>query len=127
MSENNIDKPSPHKDILYYDGSCPLCAKEIAWLEKYQNGKLALVDINQPNALPKGISKEAMLRVLHLQTESGDWLKGLDATVKSWSHTPYGWIVKPLRWPLLSTIADSAYHYWANTRYQKRYACQRCQ
>jgi len=57
-----------------------------------------------------------MLSVLHFRTIQGDWLTGLDATVTAWRHTPFGWILQPLRWYGVRIIADKLYSYWANKR-----------
>ena len=114
------------KDILYYDGQCPLCAKEIQWLKKYNTGLLAFADIHQSPDAPSSTSKTEMLQRLHLLTSEGIWVIGLDATVRSWSHTPYGCLLKPLRWPIIKPIADLLYQYWAIKRYKKRYQCLSC-
>lgn len=113
-------------DTLYYDGQCPLCSKEILWLQRIQNGKLYFKDIHisKNDTLPS--SKKAMLKTLHLITENNEWLLGLDATARAWSHTPYGFIVKPLRWPLIRILADKIYRQWASSRYKKKYHCDIC-
>ncbi len=115
-------------DILYYDGSCPLCDKEIAWLKKYQRGQLAFKNIHtlEDKDLKTNINKQSMLKKLHLRQATGKWVFGLDATVASWSHTPFGFILSPLRWPIIRGLADSAYNHWASKRYRKRYLCNAC-
>ena len=113
-------------DTLYYDGSCPLCRKEIKLLKKLAGGNLAFEDIH---ALPENgakPSKEALLKRLHLQINNDRWLTGLDANVYAWSKTPYGWLFKILRWPIIRQFADHMYQQWADRRYQKRYRCKRC-
>ncbi len=68
-----------------------------------------------------------MLYRLHLKTSSGDWMSGVDATVKAWSHTRWGFLFSVLRWPLIGPLADRAYRYWARKRYQRLYGCDRCE
>lgn len=155
---NPLNKtPNTHlkQDILFYDGSCPLCAKEIQWLEKIQQKRasrsLQLQNIHsfgikdrhiqeshaqngtQYPPLPNSSSldepsdtKAQMLQTLHLLTANQEWKLGLDATVHAWSHTPYGFLLRPLRWPLIKTIADTLYTRWAKKRYQRRYYCEPC-
>ena len=119
-------KPSnTTKDTLFYDGQCPLCSKEISWLQKHQSGQLALQDIHTCTNSSTD-TKADMLQNLHLQKSNGEWLIGLDATVQAWSHTPYDFLVAPLRWYAIKPIADKAYQYWATRRYQKKYACHSC-
>ena len=114
-------------DTLFYDGQCPLCTKEIATLRKLENGTLAFADIH---AQQKGESllpsREAMLRRLHLQKGDGQWVTGLPANVRAWSHTRFGLLFAPLLWPLIYPLASRVYSAWADRRYQKKYACQAC-
>lgn len=106
-------------DTLYFDGQCALCSREIRFLKKYAK-TLSFVDIHSLDDTHKP-DKESLLKTLHLQTENQEWLTGVDATVQSWSHTPYGWIMRILKWPFINTIAQHAYAYWANKRYCKLY------
>ena len=114
---------SHHKDTLYYDGSCPLCSKEIHHLQRLQQGGLVCLDIhsNLPSGLPK--DKEKLLNILHLYTANGKCLTGLDATVTAWQHTSAGWLFRWLRWPVIRFIADPIYLRWANRRFSKKYDC----
>ncbi len=104
------------KSTLYFDGNCPLCAKEMALLNRLKNSKLELVDLWQSQT---DIPTDDLLRVLHLQTPQGEWKKGLDANVAAWSHTPIGFIFMPLRWPIIRIFADKIYYRWAEKRFCK--------
>jgi predicted DCC family thiol-disulfide oxidoreductase YuxK len=110
---------------LYYDGTCPLCSKEISVLKRLSNNGIDFVDIHHTNDadLP---SKDILLKRLHLRKANGEWLIGLDANVYAWSQTPYGVLFKILRiWPI-RFIADSIYARWADQRFKKRYQCNEC-
>lgn len=107
---------------LYYDGRCPLCAREMAFLRKIKNAGLTLVDIHQLLGLTDE-EQERMLRVLHLQMPDGTWRLGIDANVVAWSFTPIGFLWKPLRWKVWSGLVDKIYHRWAVHRYCRVYAC----
>lgn len=115
--------PSPTAEAcntLYYDGQCPLCSKEMQRLGRLQDGELRLVDIHS-NPLPANKTRAELLEVLHLRDANGEWISGLDANVKAWQHTSWGWLFAWLRWPLIATIADRVYAIWARRRYQKLY------
>lgn len=116
------------KDTLYYDGRCPLCSKEIAVLHKLQRGSLAFADVHHLTTLPTSQmpSREALLRRLHLRSASGHWVIGLHANVQAWSHTRWGWLYRPLLWPLIYPVALWAYERWADRRYDKRYGLGAC-
>ena len=111
----------PRYDTLFYDGQCPLCAREIRTLRKLQRGNLIFADIHEQregsDTLP---GHEALLRRLHLMTWTGEWVTGLRANVRAWSHTPLGFLFKPLLWP---GIASKVYESWADKRYDRKYAC----
>jgi len=102
------------KATLYYDGNCPLCAKEIALLRRLNRGRLELTDIHKAQTLAK--PNYEMLEILHYQTANGQWLLGLDATVAAWSHTRIGFLFKPLRWIGVKSLADRVYTRWASQR-----------
>ncbi len=107
------------KSALFYDGKCPVCAREIAVLAKMKDDRLNLIDLHslddhEHNKL--GLSKHELATVLHLRTGSGQWLKGLDATVQAWRHTRVGWLFLPLRWKIIAPLADRLYLAWAKRR-----------
>jgi len=114
-------------DTLFYDGQCPLCAREIRTLRKLQKGDLVFADIhaqeNCKDALP---GREAMLRRLHLLTGDGEWVVGLPANVRAWSHTRFGFLFRPLLWPAIHPVAKRVYANWADKRYDTKYACGAC-
>ena len=109
--------------ILYYDGRCGLCAREIARLERLRDDGLALCDIHTIDAEPDPgePDRDTRLRTLHLRTDDGRWLTGADANVAAWRHTRYGWLWGWLRWPLLRRIVDPVYAHWAAWRYRRLY------
>ncbi len=121
-------------DTLYYDGHCPLCAKEIASLKVQRGTELALVDIHtldgasddplsasaaaEAAAMP---DRETLLRTLHLRRGSGEWLRGADANVAAWDGTRHGKLLRVLRWPVLRHAVDLVYVLWARWRYNRLY------
>lgn len=114
----------PRRDTLFYDGRCPLCAREIETLRKLQDGNLIFADIHeQYDGNPLIPGQEALLRRLHLMTGTGDWVTGLEATVRAWSHTALGFLFKPLLWPMVFPIASRIYETWADRRYERKYIC----
>jgi predicted DCC family thiol-disulfide oxidoreductase YuxK len=108
-------------DTLYYDGQCPLCCGEINKLKRHVGDKLAIVDIHSLAEDVNRPDKQTLLKNLHLQQASGDFLIGLEANVAAWQYTRFGIFFRWLRWPLLRSVADRVYNYWAKLRYQRRY------
>jgi predicted DCC family thiol-disulfide oxidoreductase YuxK len=65
---------------IYYDGQCPLCVAEVTFLQsRNATGKLAFVDITQPNFAQAGhhISCEAAMAQIHGRTADGQVLVGV--------------------------------------------------
>lgn len=112
-------------EILYFDGLCPLCSREMRSLGKRKSSSLELVDIHSVKHLD-AIQRKALLRRLHLRLPDGRWLIGVDASVRAWSHTRWGWLLKPLTWPVLGLLVRFVYHRWADRRYRSRYGCEPC-
>ena len=109
------------KDVLYFDGQCPLCTAEMDRLRNVADSGLLLHDIHElpDDSLP---SRDDLLRTLHLRTAEGQLLTGIDANVAAWQHTRMGRYWHWLRWPLVRPIADKIYGRWAWWRYKRLYA-----
>ena len=59
------------------------------------------------------VERQAALRTeLHLRTEGGEWLKGLEANVRAWQHTRYSKATNLLLHPMFRWIAELAYQTW---------------
>ena len=105
---------------IFYDGTCPLCAKEMNALKKHdKQNLLQTVDIysEEFSAYPE-IDAEAANNILHAINHNGQLLLGLDVTYKAWQLVGRGWIYAPLRWKLVKPLADSLYLKFARNRYK---------
>lgn len=107
--------------VLYYDGLCPLCAKEMRLLQRWKSDLLQLVDIHTTDL--NDAEKAKRLQVLHLELSPGNYLLGVQASVAAWSYTSFGWILRPLQWRVLAPAVNHVYARWAKRRYQRLYGC----
>ena len=106
--------------IVFYDGLCPLCSKEINHLRKLDKpGLLKLEDINQHDFESRypHISKTEANAILLSQLPDGTLLRGLDTTHAAWSLVGKGYLTAWLRWPLIRWFADKAYLFFARRRH----------
>ncbi|NOJ21323.1 thiol-disulfide oxidoreductase DCC family protein [Vibrio coralliilyticus] len=104
---------------IFYDGTCPLCVKEMERLAHYDNQEhLMLVDIHSENFLnyPEIDARHAT-KILHALDNNGTLLLGLDVTYLAWKLVGKGWLYAPLRWKLIRPVADWCYLIFANNRY----------
>ncbi|WP_150629394.1 thiol-disulfide oxidoreductase DCC family protein [Pseudomonas fluorescens] len=104
---------------LYFDGTCPLCAREIIILRRHAaENRLLCVDINNAdfdaNAL--GFTFEQMQASLHASFADGHWVKGLDATLWSWRAAGLGVWATPLTWPAIRPLLAVGYRLFCRLR-----------
>ena len=114
------------RDTLYYDGQCPLCTREVRLLQRIADDGLRLEDLHRVEDNQTDPTRLERLKNLHLRTAEGKWLTGVDATVRAWSHTRWGFLFRILRWPLVGSETDRVYRHWAQKRYEGLYGCERC-
>ena len=77
-----------------YDGSCPLCLREIQFYQQSQpQHAVQWVDVSAPDqALPPGTTQAQLMQRFHVLTASGELLDGARAFVHLWAQLP-GWRV----------------------------------
>ncbi|UTF61850.1 thiol-disulfide oxidoreductase DCC family protein [Gilvimarinus sp. DA14] len=102
------------KATLYYDGYCQLCSREMRWLRRLKSSELQLVDVHE--ATLSEYQRQQMLYSLHVQFADDSWAIGVEANVAAWSYTPIGFLWRPLLWPGIRSLAESAYRRWAERR-----------
>lgn len=96
--------------IVWYDGGCPLCRREIAamrWLD--WRGGIEFVDVTQTQASACPIDPVAMLARFHA-SENGQFLSGAAAFAAMWRAIP---LLRPLglaaRAPWLLKVLERLY------------------
>lgn len=105
---------------VFYDGLCPLCVKEMKHLaDKDIAGALTFYDINQTQFAVDhpDIDYAEANAYLHAKMQSGEVITGLDVTYQAWNLVGKGWLIAPLRWPIVRVIADKVYLAFAKHRY----------
>ena len=77
---------------VYYDGACPVCAREIATYQRARGAEgLCFVDVSKPDApLAPGLTREAALARMHVRRADGRMASGAAAFAALWSALP-GW------------------------------------
>lgn len=115
----------PASLTLLYDGGCPLCLREVRFLEardRRRHGearRLAFVDINAPTYDPDahaGISYAAAMGRIHAIAADGTVLRDVAVFRQAYALIGIGWLYAPTSWPLLGPLADAAYGLWARWR-----------
>lgn len=101
---------------VLYDGSCPLCRREISHLqglaERQQQPGLSFVDISQPDhcAAAHGANQAALLARFHVQRADGSLLHGAAAFVEMWRRLPgWRWLARLAQLPGMLKVMEWAY------------------
>lgn len=104
---------------VFYDGSCPFCRHEVAWLkkrtpfEKVQYQDLCLVDENSPVC---GLDRQTLMQEIHAVDEDGRILKGMEVIRRMYREAGMSWLLLPTAWPILKPVFDTAYRLFAKHR-----------
>ncbi len=104
---------------LYFDGDCPLCAREVRTLRAHATPeRLLFVDIRDDafDATSLGFTLEDMESLLHARFSDGTWVKGLDATLWSWRAAGLGAWVAPLSWRFMRPVFNMGYRLFCRSR-----------
>ena len=98
----DVEHPQGRRPTLYYDGACPVCAREIAMYRRQPGAEgVEWVDVTRcdAQALGPGLDREAALARLHLRRADGQIVSGAQAFVALWSALP--------RWAPLARLAGT--------------------
>ena len=77
-----MNRPLRYPLTVFYDGSCPLCVREMAGLRaRDRQGRLELVDcsaaeFDDEGLRAEGITRESLLRLIHVRDAHGRWRVG---------------------------------------------------
>lgn len=97
------------RPTAYYDGACPLCAREIGFYRRQEGAdQICWVDIGDmesPNIAP-GLSRKAALARFTMRDADGNIISGSRAFVRIWMRLPrFRWLaiifaIRPFAWLL---------------------------
>jgi predicted DCC family thiol-disulfide oxidoreductase YuxK len=121
-------KPHPEipvsAPVVLYDGSCPLCAREIAHYRRLRGAqRIDWVDIaREPDLEGRyGVRPADAMARFHVRDGQGRWLTGAFAFAELWSHLPgYRLAGSALRALRLLSLLDRAYTPFARWRLSRR-------
>jgi predicted DCC family thiol-disulfide oxidoreductase YuxK len=102
--------------IVYYDGQCPLCSREIAhYRDRAKGAPVSFVDISTPDfdAAGQGVDLGLARQMLHVRV--GEEIRtGIDAAIGMWEAVPgYRWLARLTRLPGIYWLAHVGYRIFA--------------
>ncbi|GJQ09076.1 hypothetical protein GpartN1_g867.t1 [Galdieria partita] len=106
---------------LLYDGQCPLCRKEVAFLQKHDDsrGIICFVDISDKYYSPSdnaGIDYKTAMGRIHAIRNDGMVVRDMEVFRAVYDALGIGWIYFPTKLPIIKPIADLLYRIWAKLR-----------
>ncbi|MDA0268983.1 MAG: DUF393 domain-containing protein [Cyanobacteria bacterium] len=111
----------PWRIKLLFDGDCPLCVREVNFLQKKDAGRglVAFVDIAADDYDPAqhgGVSFAAAMGRIHAVMADGTVVKNVEVFRRVYAVLGMGWVYAATRWPLVGPVVDWAYDRWADWR-----------
>ncbi|MBK1726462.1 thiol-disulfide oxidoreductase DCC family protein [Halorhodospira neutriphila] len=121
---------SPARPVVFYDGNCPICRREIAGYQRLDKaGAIEWRNLHDPGALDgSGLSWDQAMQRFHCRDEHGVLRGGVDAFTVVWSHLPY-WhlLARTVRGLGLVRPLEPLYQWYANRRYRRRCRAEGCE
>lgn len=106
---------------LLYDGECPLCVREVNFLQKKDAGRglVAFVDIASHDYNPEangGVDFETAMGRIHAVLPDGTVIKNVEVFRRVYEVLGMGWVYAVTKLPGIGAIADALYSVWADKR-----------
>ena len=105
---------------VLFDGACPLCAREIRFLDRLDRGRAHILfeDIATPDFDPTAHGLEAgdAMQRIHGVLPDGTVVEGMEVFRRAYGAVGLGWLLAPTRWPGLRHLADAGYRAFASHR-----------
>ncbi len=115
-----VTQPPPGKVVMYYDGACPICSREVAFYQCLdRDGRVAWRNLHDAGAelSALGVSHDAAMGSLHVRDASGRLHRGVRSFPVIWRELPWFRYLAPLfRLPGVTPVAERVYRYWASRR-----------
>lgn len=118
------DRPTSARPVVFYDGGCPLCRREIEHYKRRRGAdRIEWLDIDaEPQRLGAyGLDQETAMARFHVLDADGRWQTGAWGFVALWSQLPaYRWLARSLSALKLVPLLDRGYRAFAARRLARR-------
>jgi len=104
---------------VLFDGDCPLCRREVAWLRKLdRRQRLRWTDIAAADFRCEdyGRSMEQLMGALHARLPDASWVTGVEAFRRMYSAVGFAWLIAVTRLPGVSHLMEWSYRLFARNR-----------
>ena len=125
MKPDNIPRKLPgNGSIVLFDGSCPICSREIAHHQRRKNSNEftwidASNDVDELQSL--GIKQKDALSIFHVRTADGNWRTGVSGFMYIWSHLPaYQWLPRIIYAMKMMPLLERCYRIFLKYRHSTK-------
>ncbi len=105
---------------VFFDGDCPLCSREVAFLRGRSSLRTVrftdIATLGPPGQQRAGRTRDALMDRIHARLGDGTVIEGVEVFRRLYERLGWGWLVAPTRWPILRQLADAAYALFARNR-----------
>lgn len=107
------------KSKIFVDGNCIVCSFEISHYKRIAPELFELVDISDPSfdAAKYDLDAKSVQKEMHVLTDEGKLVKGVDAFAHIWSRIPkYQFASRAINLPIIRSLANIGYFVFAAIR-----------
>ena len=104
---------------VFFDGECPLCAREISMLRRLdQRQRIRFTDIASPrfDAAQLGSTRAELMRRIHARLPDGTMIEGVEVFRRLYAAVGFGTLVRLTRVPGIVQLLDVGYALFAKHR-----------
>ncbi len=111
----------PWKINLLFDGECPLCVREVNFLQKKDAGRglvklTDIADLDYDPAQNGNVDFETAMGRIHAVRADGTVVKNVAVFQEVYDALGIGWMYAPTKWPIIGPIVNKIYDLWADKR-----------
>ncbi|PSB31955.1 thiol-disulfide oxidoreductase [Stenomitos frigidus ULC18] len=120
--DSQLPGASPSWQVkLLYDGACPLCVREVNFLQKRDGGRglVAFVNIADDRYTPEangGVDFETAMGRIHAVLPDGTVITNVAVFRHVYEVLGMGWVYAATKLPIVGAIVDFVYGLWADWR-----------
>ncbi len=104
---------------VFYDGACPLCAREMALMKRLdRKQRLTVLDFSSPDfdVAPPGLAVADLSAVIHAQWADGTVITGVEVFRAIWQAVGLGFLARLSRLSVVDRLVVTAYAWFARNR-----------
>lgn len=114
-----MNERSDHDVEVFFDGACPLCAREIRLLNRLdRRGRIRFTDIAAPDfdATSLGIPWSLLMDRIHARLPDGRWVEGVEVFRRLYAAVGLGPLVALTRLGPVAWLLELGYASFAKNR-----------